>query len=145
MKKQLNPLFILFFFLITAFQSAYAENDPVTLSWKGTVKVPGLNKNPVAIPTFSGANIDYKARLPLYSLRLTNVNAGEFSLKNPVYAPFTSEEAKFLPKDQLKSSPEIKIARGTANGKPTSIITFAPIRQNPQTGQPEKLTQFEYT
>lgn len=145
MKKQLNPLFLLFFFLITAFQSAHAENDPVTLAWKGAVKVPDLNRRPATIPTFSGAIIDYKARLPQYSLRLENVTASQFTLKNPVYAPLTPEEAKFLPKEQLKSTPVIRISHGIANGKATSIITFVPLRLNPQNGQLEKLTQFEYT
>ena len=145
MKKQFNPLFIFFFFLLTAFKSFSAENDPVKLAWKGTAQVQNLNRKPAEIPTFSGAAIDPKARLPYYSLQLPGTTVGTFSLKDAVYAPFTSEEAKFLPKDQLKSTPEIKIAHGTANGKLISIVTFAPIRLNPQNGQIEKLTQFGYT
>ena len=145
MKKQFAPLFVIFFLLITAFNGYSAENEPVKLNWKGTANVQPTNKSQATIPTFSGATVDPKARLPYYSLQLTGVKAGSFSLKNPVYLPFTSEEAKSLPKEQLKATPEITIGHGTSNGKPVSIIRFAPIRLNPQTGQPEKLTQFEYT
>src|SRR5687768_2997938 len=145
MKKQFNPLFIFTFFLLTAFKGFSAENEPVKLAWKGTAQVQQINRNPAAIPTFSGAAIDPKARLPYYSLKLDGTTVGSFNLKDAVYSPFTSEEAKFLPKGELKSTPEIKIAHGISNGKPVSIITFAPVRLNPQTGQIEKLTQFEYS
>lgn len=145
MKKPLYPFFVLFFFLFSAFKSLAAANEPVTLTWKGNVQVAQIKDKPVLIPTFSGAAIDPKSKLPVYSLRLPNVNASEFSLKNPVYVPFTAEEVKSLPKDRIKASPEIKIETGTSNGKIVSIVSFSPIRQNPQTGQLEKLTQFDYT
>ncbi len=145
MKQQFNPLFTLFFFLLTAFTGFAAENDKVTLAWKGTTEVPNANNKRVTIPTFSGASVDLKARLPLYSMRLSGVKAASFTLKNPVYVPFTTEEAKNLPKEKLKASPEISIVSGIANGKTVSIITFAPIRKNAANGQLEKLTSFEYT
>src|SRR6478736_9666688 len=145
MKKPFNPFFVLFFFLLCAFKSFGEANEPVTIAWKGTAQVGKIKNKPALIPVFAGSSVDSKTKLPYYSLRLNSVNAGEFSLQNPVYVPFNSEEARYLPKELIKASPEIHIERGTANGKTVSLISFVPIRQNPQTGQFEKLTQFEYT
>nr|WP_191907020.1 type IX secretion system sortase PorU [Adhaeribacter soli] len=126
--------------------TAFAQGSgQATLTWQGTtpVKIPG--KAAVNIPVFSGSEIKPEELLPYYTLRIPGAEISDFRLKNPVYKPFTPEEAKSFPKDKLKASPEIVTKAGIANGKTISFVTFAPIRLNPQSGQVEKLESFEYS
>jgi hypothetical protein len=147
MKQALNPILTLLFlcFFVSA---SFADNNPsVTLNWnKRTPLLKGGTKNkPATIPSFENAVLDIRTSLPYYKIDIPGVEVSSFELVNPVYAQFTQEETKFLPKQLLKPAPEILITTGVANEKPLSLISFAPIRSNPQNGQPEKLISFEYT
>lgn len=145
MKLHVNPLLILLIFCFSITNAIAQGSGQTSLSWKGTNPVQRPGKAPVPIPVFSGAELKYNDLLPYYTLQLPGVEVAGFELKNPVYAAFTSEEAKYLPKDQLKATPEITTLTGYANGKAISYVTFAPVRLSPQNGQPEKLVSFNYS
>src|SRR5688572_27467374 len=146
MKQAFNPIFtllLLCFFVSTSF----ADTPSVTLNWNKRTPVlkGGTKTKPATIPSFENAVLDIRNSLPYYKIDIPGVEVSSFELVNPVYAQLTQEESKFLPKQLLKPSPQILITTGLANQKPLSLISFVPIRTNPQNGQLEKLISFEYT
>ncbi|MFC5268974.1 type IX secretion system sortase PorU [Adhaeribacter terreus] len=145
MKQQFISLFFTLLLWFSA-TSAFSETGKtITLTWKGTAPVQKTSKAEAVIPVFAGAEIKYKERVPVYSLQITDARVSNFQFQNPVYVPFTSEETRFLPKDIFQASPEVSVHSALANGRTLSTISFIPIRKNPQTGQLEKLTRFDYT
>ncbi|HSI89761.1 MAG TPA: type IX secretion system sortase PorU [Adhaeribacter sp.] len=147
--KQCNLAFVLLF---TLFFSAFATpglaqtaTAPVKLTWKSMPLREKAGKKSISVPIAAEGQVDPQTRLSHVTVRIPDVTVATFQLKDPVYVPFTAEEARNISTDLLKASPEFKISSGTANGKTISLVSFVPMRLNPQTGQAEKLTSFEYT
>ena len=120
------------------------ENTAVAIGWKGYKILPSVSDGTAKVPAFEGAYIPYAEQLPYFMLQIREAGVQDFQLLNPVYEPFSDEDARLLSKTELPAQPEITISAAYENKRPLSLVSFIPIRQNPQTGLLEKLIHFEY-
>lgn len=92
-----------------------------------------------------GASPDPATGLPQYQFRVENQAISAFTLRDTRYEPLPPAEAKLVDAAKLSAAPQPTIAIGTETRRVISMVTFTPLRRNPQTGAVERLVGFDYT
>ncbi|MHC2992921.1 hypothetical protein OB13_15540 [Pontibacter sp. HJ8] len=126
---------------------AKAQDVPplVALQWQGHAEVLPAAGMAGKVPVFAGASLDFAERLPYYRLELPGTHISSFQLREARYEAFAPEDQKLFRRQDIGPEPLITINNATRNKLPQGIVTLLPVRQNPQTGQLEKLVSFGYT
>jgi Peptidase family C25 len=121
-----------------------AADSPNRIRWQAPQSVR-VGKGVRRMPVFEGSAADRTTGLPLYQLRLEQQAIGSFTLRDTRYEPLPAAEAKLIDAAKLPTTPEAVITIGTELRRPTSFVTFTPLRRNPQTGGVERLVGFDYS
>lgn len=148
MKKYIR--FTLLIFTILTF-NAFSQNSELNkvLNWKGLVKEIGETGNVNEYLSFQGAFTDAATNLPLYSYYFEIQNkkstiSAEFV--EQTFEPCTSDESGYLTSLEFTEQ-EITIRTSVTVGRnvPKGVVSFIPLRKNPETGVYEKLVEFKMT
>ncbi len=116
------------------------------INWKGLVTEEINEGQTAGYLYFDDAQIDLSTGLPsyFYSFLLKNSNNDiTVELVDQIFEPCSSEESNYLQglgfeADDIVVNSEV----GFEKKKPLGIVTFIPLRLNPETGIYEKLTKF---
>ena len=125
-------------------QTAGAAVAHGVIRWGGYAEVPTLGGRKQRVPTFSEAHQALNDQVGWFSLRL-NGAATQGELLNLAYEPFSAADAKLFNLATLPAGPEPRLTSGTEKKQTVSHVSVRPVRRNPQTGQPERLTSFDYS
>ncbi|MCD4747594.1 MAG: type IX secretion system sortase PorU [Bacteroidales bacterium] len=146
----INKTIIFFLSLIIFPIYIYSGNNIYKrdIKWKGVQTVRISENNNVDFLYFDGAYTDVNSgSLPVYTERFklnsSNVVINVL-LKNEIFEEFSEKEINIL-KDLDCINTNIKITHSLAIERkvPYALITFIPIRKNPENGKFEKLVSFE--
>lgn len=145
MLKRRISLFILFLlnlYTLNAFsQQTYISQEG--LKWQITTKANN-NQQVQEILWFDGASYNFSSPAqPVFRKRLPLPSAGNLSifLQDAIWQPVTKPNLITL-YNNLPEEIAINSAVKSAAMEPVGLVSFVPMRKNPQTGQPETLESF---
>lgn len=127
---------------VVAFAQNYSQN--IELQWTEAVKTFQIGNEKLPFLHFEDAAYDEaQPQIPLFALRVDLRAYGDINARvvNPTYAPLSNTEDIDL--STIGSTLSLKTSAAFARKRPFGIISFVPIRQNPNTGQYEKLIKAE--
>ncbi len=96
-------------------------------------------------PSFKGAEFlaEYDFQPVFYeTIELGIVGATEVIISNAIYVPLLSEGLS-LSQDKIQQEIKVSSQAGTMKKKPVASVSFVPLRNNPVSGEIEKLTEFD--
>lgn len=125
-------------------QTAGANVAHGVIRWGGYADVPTLGGRKQRVPTFNEAHQALNDQVGWFSLRLNGAVA-QGELLNLVYEPFPAADARLFNLATLPAGPEPHLTSGIEKKQTVSHVSVRPVRRNPQTGQPERLTSFDYS
>jgi len=144
-------LLLIFFGISLSMQTLQAQSETFSgnLEWNGLIQEKLANGQSYQYLYFEGASVDPNVNLPVYnqSISLDQANVDlEADFDTTSFIPCSDAESGFIAASGYNDTAiQFKTSIHVQNKKAAGLISFIPIRKNPETGLFEKLVMFELT